>query len=274
MRQIMQQLHSILQNDEVEEAERNNAQPIKTENIVPTRNIAQNVPDPTKPTRSLVVIPAPKKRQKAAPVADAPVKRLDPRLRQIILLVTTLIVIIGSLITLVPLSSGQNGFTLFSGLRNFLSSSQSDLQIQAQETQTAVVSHEPPLTLSHSQYVAIAEQDATNVGISPTYFVRQIQLESGFNPYALSPSGAQGIAQFMPGTAAGLGIDPWNPIQALQAAAQMMANLYHQYGDYAKALAAYNAGSANLNRAVQSCGANWLSCMPAETQHYVAVIMG
>ncbi len=89
-----------------------------------------------------------------------------------------------------------------------------------------------------------------------------------------SPSGAVGIAQFLPSTAASLGIDPLNPLQALQGAAKLMANFYHQYGDYAKALAAYNAGSANVNNAVNSCGASWLSCLPAQTRNYVAVIMG
>ncbi len=54
----------------------------------------------------------------------------------------------------------------------------------------------------------------------------------------------------------------------------MMARYYHQYGDYAKALAAYNAGPASLQNAVNSCGANWLSCMPAQTQNYVHTIMG
>jgi len=174
---------------------------------------------------------------------------------------------------LIPLSAGQNGFSLFSNLGTLIRSSQSDLQLQAHQTQVAAVTQIPPMVLSHSQYVAIAEQDATNVGISPLYFERQIQQESGFNPNAVSPSGAVGIAQFLPSTAAGMGIDPWDPVQALQGAARMMANAYHQYGDYAKALAAYNAGSANLNRAVQSCGAQWLSCMPAETQNYVAIIM-
>lgn len=207
-------------------------------------------------------------------VAHAPDRHLRARARQLIVLVTTLVVLGATLMTLAPLAPGLSGSPFFSGLSTLLSFSQNNLQIQAHETQTASTSQGFPLNISHSQYVAIAEQDATNVGISPTYFVRQIQLESGFNPNAVSPSGAIGIAQLMPGTAKGLGIDPWNPIQALQGAAKMMANAYHQYDDYAKALAAYNAGSANLNNAVASCGSNWLSCMPAETQHYVNTIMG
>src|SRR5258708_30824878 len=96
------------------------------------------------------------------------------------------------------------------------------------------------MTVPKSAYIAIAQEDAINAGISPDYFVRQINLESGFNPNASSPMGAEGIAQFMPGTAAGLGINPWNPDQALNAAAHMMAVYSKTYVvDCAKALAAY-----------------------------------
>jgi soluble lytic murein transglycosylase-like protein len=131
------------------------------------------------------------------------------------------------------------------------------------------------MTLPTSQYVAIARQDAIDAGIPPDYFVRQIYLESGFNPNAQSGAGAVGIAQFMPGTARGLGINPWDPIAALKAAAQMMANSTHRYGgDYAKALAAYNAGSGTVNYAVNACGSAWMNCLPAETRHYIYTIMG
>ncbi len=133
----------------------------------------------------------------------------------------------------------------------------------------------PNMNLPKSQYIAIAQQDATAAGISPVYFVRQINQESGFNPYAVSPAGAEGIAQFEPGTAAGLGINPWNPVQALQGAANLMAGYNRTYGgDYAKALAAYNGGTGTVQYAVNNCGANWLNCLPGETRHYIYVIMG
>ncbi|TMD45283.1 MAG: lytic transglycosylase domain-containing protein, partial [Chloroflexi bacterium] len=100
--------------------------------------------------------------------------------------------------------------------------------------------------------------------------------ESGFNPKAVSPAGAVGIAQFLPGTAAGLGVNPWDPIQALRGAAQLMASYARNYGgDYAKALAAYNGGSGTVQYAVNACGAaNWMNCLPYETRHYIYVIMG
>jgi soluble lytic murein transglycosylase-like protein len=131
------------------------------------------------------------------------------------------------------------------------------------------------LPASRQGYVELARQDAQAAGIPPELFVRQINQESGFNPNDVSPAGAEGIAQFMPATAAGLGIDPWDPVQSLRGAAQLMARYAHNYGgDYAKALAAYNGGTGTLQVAISACGAGWLSCEPAETQAYVHIILG
>lgn len=113
-----------------------------------------------------------------------------------------------------------------------------------------------------------ARQAAQAAGIDPDVFARQIQQESGFNPNAKSGAGALGIAQFMPGTAAGLGINPMDPVQALFAAAKMDAqNLAKYGGDWAKTLAAYNAGGG----AVDKYGG-----VPPyqETQSYVSNILG
>ncbi len=120
-----------------------------------------------------------------------------------------------------------------------------------------------------------ARAAAKKYGINPDIFVRQIQQESGFNPNARSPAGAEGVAQFMPATARSLGINPWNPIQALNAAAQYMANSLRQYGgDIAKALAAYNAGGGAVNYAITRGGKNWRNFLPAETQNYLRIILG
>lgn len=124
-------------------------------------------------------------------------------------------------------------------------------------------------------YVSLARQDAREVGISPDLFVRQISVESGFDPQSRSPAGAEGIAQLMPETAASLGVDPWNPTAALLAAARLMAHYVNMYdGDYAKALAAYNAGTGAVHNAIHECGnARWAHCLPLETQHYIQVIL-
>jgi hypothetical protein len=99
-------------------------------------------------------------------------------------------------------------------------------------------------------------------------FRRQLVAESGLNPNARNPSGAAGIAQFMPGTARGMGIDPMDPAQAIPAAAlYMRQNLNKFGGDYTHALAAYNWGPGNVSR-------NGVGNLPSETRNYIAKIMG
>ncbi|PZX14185.1 transglycosylase-like protein with SLT domain [Palleronia aestuarii] len=74
-------------------------------------------------------------------------------------------------------------------------------------------------------------------------FVELVRAESGFNPRALSPKGAQGLGQLMPDTARALGVrDPWDPEQNLDGAARYLAAQLDQFGDVHLALAAYNAG--------------------------------
>lgn len=144
------------------------------------------------------------------------------------------------------------------------------LSAHAARTTTIPVSYS-----ASSDYVSDARQAAAAAGISPDLFVSQIQRESGFNPNVSSPAGAVGIAQFMPSTAASMGVNPYNPTEALNGGARLMANLSSQFGgDYAKALAAYNGGSGAVTNAVNTGGANWLAYMPAESQNYVHTILG
>jgi soluble lytic murein transglycosylase-like protein len=129
-------------------------------------------------------------------------------------------------------------------------------------------------TLPRSRYVALARQDAIDVNIPPDLFIRQINLESGFNPNAISPAGAIGIAQFMPGTAADLGINPYDPVSSLRGAAGLMSHYVEWYGgNYAKALAAYNAGPGTVNWAVWEGGWNWQAYLPYETRAYIRIVM-
>jgi hypothetical protein len=104
--------------------------------------------------------------------------------------------------------------------------------------------------------------------VSGALLAAQLMAESNFNPFAVSPAGAAGIAQFMPGTAATYGLDdPFDAERAIDAQAHLMSDLLAQFGDASLALAAYNAGPAP----VAAC-----SCVPAipETQAYVARILG
>ena len=105
-----------------------------------------------------------------------------------------------------------------------------------------------------------------NVGAA--LLAAQLYAESGFNPFAVSPAGAQGIAQFMPGTARSLGLaNPFDAPSAIDAQAHLMRDLLRQFGSVTLALAAYNAGPG----AVAACG-----CVPPfpETQAYVTRILG
>jgi Transglycosylase SLT domain/D-alanyl-D-alanine carboxypeptidase len=103
--------------------------------------------------------------------------------------------------------------------------------------------------------------------VSPALLAGQLMAESGFDPNAGSPAGAQGIAQFMPSTAAAYGLEnPYDPVAAIDAEAHLMADLLRQFGSPELALAAYNAGSAP----VEAC-----RCVPPypETQAYVTRIL-
>jgi hypothetical protein len=96
----------------------------------------------------------------------------------------------------------------------------------------------------------------------------QLYAESNFNPFAQSPAGAQGIAQFMPATAQSLGLrNPFDPEAAIDAQAHLMRDLLRRFGSVPLALAAYNAGAG----AVETHGG-----IPpyAETRAYVAKILG
>lgn len=124
-------------------------------------------------------------------------------------------------------------------------------------------------------YRALARQVALQSGIPPQYFVNQIQVASNFDPNAIGPDGEIGIAQWMPDTAHGLGINPHDPVQSLKGASTMMGTYYRAYGDnYAKALAAYNTGSGTVNNALARCGVYWQSCIPSSTVRYIHAVMG
>jgi hypothetical protein len=119
-----------------------------------------------------------------------------------------------------------------------------------------------------TRYADDVANAAQRWNVSANLLSAQLYAESGFNPFAVSPAGAQGIAQMMPGTAAGLGLaDPFDPHAAIDAQAHLMRDLLRQFGAVPLALAAYNAGAAR----VAAC-----MCIPpfAETQGYVARILG
>lgn len=97
---------------------------------------------------------------------------------------------------------------------------------------------------------SLARRIAAESGIDPSLFVRLVQQESGGDPRAVSPAGAQGLTQLMPATARGLGVsDPFDPEQNLRGGARFLRSMLDRYrGDYRLALAAYNAGPGNVDK--------------------------
>src|SRR5215218_2666880 len=119
-----------------------------------------------------------------------------------------------------------------------------------------------------ARFAPAISRAAQRWSVAGTLLAAQLYQESRFNPFARSPAGAQGIAQFMPGTARAYGLDdPFDATRAIGAQAHLMRDLLRQFGSVPLALAAYNAGPAPVSR----CG-----CVPAipETQAYVADILG
>jgi hypothetical protein len=106
--------------------------------------------------------------------------------------------------------------------------------------------------------------------LSPDFLARLIWKESRFDPNAVSPAGAEGIAQFMPGTAAQRGLrNSFDIAQAIPASAHYLAELRTSYGNLGLAAAAYNAGENRVSRWLSSGG-----FLPMETENYVLDIMG
>lgn len=123
-------------------------------------------------------------------------------------------------------------------------------------------------------YMGMAAQIAREEGIDPEIFLRQIAQESRFNPDAVSPRGAVGIAQIMPKTAKnpGYGIPPiedrTDPEESLRFGARYMRAMLDEFdGDYGLALAAYNSGAQTVKNA------GGIPDIP-ETQNYVSTILG
>lgn len=117
------------------------------------------------------------------------------------------------------------------------------------------------------EYLPMAEKAAVKFGIPKELFARLIQMESNWNPNAVSPVGAIGLAQLMPATAAKLGVDPTDPQANLEGGALYLKQQYMRFRSWRLALAAYNAGPEAV--------AKYDDVPPfSETQAYVLAILG
>lgn len=116
----------------------------------------------------------------------------------------------------------------------------------------------------------LIEEEAQKQDIPRDFLTKLIWRESSFRTGVVSPAGAQGVAQFMPGTAKERGLaDPFDPEQAIPKAAELIAGLSEQFGNLGLAAAAYNSGPSRVS--------SWLAGrgdLPAETRNYVAAVTG
>jgi hypothetical protein len=102
--------------------------------------------------------------------------------------------------------------------------------------------------LSGVPYADLFTRAANRHGVDASLLAAVASKESNFNSRAVSPAGAQGLMQFMPATAAGLGVNPLDPGSAIDGAARYLSTLTEQFGSTDLALAAYNAGPGTVRR--------------------------
>ncbi|QIP05157.1 lytic transglycosylase domain-containing protein [Bradyrhizobium symbiodeficiens] len=123
---------------------------------------------------------------------------------------------------------------------------------------------------STERFCHALRQAAEASGIPVPFFARLLWQESRFKSDEVSPAGAQGVAQFMPETAAEVGLDdPFDPIKAMPASAKFLRKLRDDFGNLGLAAAAYNAGPGRVQK--------WLakeSELPRETRDYVRIVTG
>jgi peptidoglycan DL-endopeptidase CwlO len=115
-------------------------------------------------------------------------------------------------------------------------------------------------------YADLFTRAGARYGIDASLLAAVASQESSFNASAVSPAGAQGLMQFMPATAKGLGVNALDPTSAIDGAARYLSSLTKQFGSTELALAAYNAGPGTVTR--------YGGVPPyTETQNYVRAVM-
>lgn len=135
------------------------------------------------------------------------------------------------------------------------------------------------------QYQKLFSEALRREGL-PQDLVYLAAAESGFNPFALSRAGAKGIWQLMLGRAVEYGLkkDRWvdereDPVKSTDAAVRHLKDLYHEFGDWYLAMAAYNCGPVNVQKAIEKTGyadfwmLRQLHALPVDTENYVPIII-
>lgn len=125
---------------------------------------------------------------------------------------------------------------------------------------------------------SLVTQAAAQYGVPAQLALAVANQESGLNPNLVNArSGASGVMQLMPATAAQLGVtDIMDAQQNVNAGVRYLAMMISQFnGDTVAAVAAYDWGPGNVSNAIATYGAgNWLAYAPSETQNYIASVLG
>jgi hypothetical protein len=124
----------------------------------------------------------------------------------------------------------------------------------------------PSPQLAAVPYGNLFAQAGARYGVDPSLLAAVASQESGFDAGAVSSAGAEGLMQFMPSTARGLGVNPFDPASSINGAARYLSGLQSQFGSTSLALAAYNAGPGAVGR--------YGGIPPyAQTQNYVRSVL-
>lgn len=164
----------------------------------------------------------------------------------------------------------QSGTSII-GTQNIISKGYDMAKDTAQNTATKITSSlwQPPKAAE--PYLKEIYATEVNWGLPHKLLARLLYQESRFNPDIISgkkksSAGAIGIAQFMPATAKGFGLDPTDPIASIRTAGKYLAQLYKRFGNWTEALAAYNWGQGNV-------ATKGIAKAPLETRNYYAQIL-
>jgi hypothetical protein len=103
-------------------------------------------------------------------------------------------------------------------------------------------------TLGSTPYASLFTAAGQRYGLDPALLSAVAKTESSYNASAVSPAGAEGLMQLMPGTARSLGVNPMDPAQAIDGAARVLSDNLRSFGRVDLALAAYNAGAGAVRK--------------------------
>ncbi len=156
------------------------------------------------------------------------------------------------------------------GIEDAVSRVETDGSSVASEPVAEVEAPAPMQAEPKKDFCDALKEAAESSDIPIAFFARLLWQESRFQASEVSHVGAQGVAQFMPATAAEVGLDdPFDPFKALPASAKFLRKLHDEFGNLGLAAAAYNAGSGRIQKWLSGRGA-----LPRETRDYVRIITG